>query len=325
MTNLSQDDIDALINGMSSEPAPTRPLVKSRLGERPPRHQPSYRLYDFRRPDKLSKEQVRLLRVSFGRFTRGINNYLTSLVRATVDVKLVEVDQTTYKDIFRSHGIPTLLCTYKIDEQSQGLMKVNLYQMYAALDRLMGGPGNGMVINRPLTDFERGLMTDICGNMLSHYAEAVHGVPRLEVETLDTDERLLSRTLAAEEIMVRATYELRLGSTTGQLSLHSPLKCLSSVIGKMTRRNQERRTENPRELPKSLSTMPLEVRVDLGRIQIDASTLARLQPNDLLTLDQEVAKSLLVNVGNVPRFAGRPGTIGNRMAVSIEGEWRNPL
>lgn len=322
MSNLSQDDIDALISGISKDPQAPKPPVKPRLTTRPPKGPASYRLYDFRRPDKLSKEQVRLLRASFGRFTRGVNNYLTGLVRATVDVKLLEVDQTTYKEIFRSHGIPTLLCTYQIDEQNQGLLKVNLYQMYAALDRLMGGPGNGMVINRPLTDFERGLMSEICSNILLHYAETVHSVRKLELETLDTDERLISRTLAAEEIMVRATYELRLGSTTGQLSLHAPLKCLSPLVGKMNRRNQERRSENRRQLPKSLSTMPLTVQVDLGTLLIDASTLARLHPGDLLTLDQEVAKPLQVNVGGVPRFGARPGIIGNRMAVVIEGEWR---
>ena len=36
--------------------------------------------------------------------------------------------------------------------------KLNLSQLYAALDRIMGGPGSGTILTRPLTDFERGFI-----------------------------------------------------------------------------------------------------------------------------------------------------------------------
>lgn len=326
MDNLSQDDIDALINGIT--PAEEPPKLKRKKNEgsqraTPAKSTPNYRLYDFRRPDKLSKEQLRILRTCFGRFTRSVTNYLTGLTRTTVDTNMVEVEQTTYKEIFKSHGIPTLLCTFNLGEESQGLMKFNLNQMYAALDRLMGGPGNGTIINRPLTDFERGLMGEICQKVLAYYHEAVlNGSREIEFESLDADERVISRTMGGEEIMIRALYDLRVGSTTGHLSLYTPLKSLSSLLGKMNRKARGRRGQLKEVIPENLATMPLQVRVELGRTTLGANKLSNLEPGDTVLLDQEQKKPLLVTIGGVPRFEGRAGTLAKRMAVHLEGPWK---
>lgn len=320
MDNLSQEDIDSLIDSMEAIPPPsqTETVVPPRLVT------PGYRLYDFRRPDKLSKEQLRVLRTCFGRFTRSVTNYLTGLTRTTVDTSMVEVDQTIYRDIFKSHGIPTLLCTFRLGDESQGLMKFNLSQMYAALDRLMGGPGHGTIINRPLTDFERGLMGEICQKILKYYTEAVLNGADLEFEGLDADERVITRSLGAEEIMIRALYDLRLGTTTGHLSLYTPLKSLSSLLGKMNRRARGKRAPLKDTIPENLATMPLPIRVELGRATLPATNISNLVPGDVILLDQEEQKPLLVSVGGVPRFAGRPGTISKRMAIHLEGPWVSP-
>lgn len=325
--NLSQQEIDALISSLGQqEMASATTATAGDLGggrhRKTFRSSRGYRLYDFRRPEKLSKEQIRLLRTNFGRFTRSLTNYLTGLTRTSIDTTLVEVDQTNYGEIFKSHGIPTLLCTFAIDEERHGMLKVNLNQLYAALDRLMGGPGSGSIVSRPLTEFERGLMGEICQKILNFYAEAVDLPEPPGVELIDTDERVIPRTLAPDEFMVRALYDLRLGATSGHLSIYTPLSALTKLVGSVNRAKRTEAEHRHRELPPNLATLPLPVTVELGTAKMSAAELTNLIPGDVISLQQDQSKPLRIRVGGVPRFAGRPGMVARKMAVIIEGPWR---
>lgn len=322
MGGLSQEEIDSLLNTLGGKDADpqARRLKKSSKRLSLSGYQ-GYRLYDFKRPDKLSKDVLRVLRTSFTRFTRGVTNYLTSLTRTSVDISLTEVVQTTYGEIFRCTE-PTLMCTFSIVGGSHGMLRISLRQLYAVLDRLMGGPGSGSLIDRPLTDFERSLMTEICATLLSSYQECIDIETEVKVDMVDTDERVLPRTMANDETMVRANYELRLGGTKGELSLNTPLSALSHIFGNVSRSDGEGNDKAVmRNLPPNLASLPLPVTVELGRAQLSANQVGRLQVGDIVHLGQEEAGPLRVTVGGVPRFAGRPGLISKRLVVVIEGAW----
>ena len=322
MGRLSQEEIDNLLDtlGGESRAAPMRRSEKSTKRLSLSGYQ-GYRLYDFKRPDKLSKDVVRVLRTSFTRFTRGVTNYLTSLTRTSVDISLLEVVQTTYGEIFRSTE-PTLMCTFSIVGGSHGMLRISLRQLYAVLDRLMGGPGSGSLIDRPLTDFERSLMTEICATLLTSYQECIDIDTEVKVDMVDTDERVLPRTMANDETMVRANYELRLGGTKGELSLNTPLSALNHVFGSISRaEGSGDDTTVIRNLPPNLASLPLPVTVELGRAQLSANQVSCLKVGDVVHLGQEETGPLRVTVGGVPRFSGRPGLISKRLAVVIEGAW----
>lgn len=321
MENLSQSEIDALLSGaalgMSAEQAEVSSPGAQLVADTSAR----YRLYDFRRPDKLNKEQIRSLRANFGRFTRSASNYLAALTRSSVDAKLVEVDQTSYGQLFRSHGIPTLFCLFKLNGSIPGILKLNLSQLYAALDRIMGGPGSGTILTRPLTDFERGLMGDICHQLLSLWmVEFRTGESIVEVEMMDTDERMIPRSLANDEFMVRGLYDLRLGPSNGQISIYTPLKDLTRLMGKLGQASVDRKSEvHEKSLSSNIRQLPLPISVDLGTTWMNARQLAALKPGDVVRLSQEESQPVRVRVGGVPRFSGRPGVLGRKMAVQIEG------
>lgn len=339
MGNLSQSEIDALINNINTVPS----AENAAEGEQPPSKKsrftsmfepveeeltlPSipganrnYRLYDFRRPEKLSKDQGRMLRSHFGLFWRRVGNYLANLSRTNVEVDLVEVDQTTYKEIFTSHGVPAVMSTFTLSGEHQGMLKINLSQVFSLVDRLMGGSGMSTIRPRPLTEFERNLSHDIFSTMLSFYAD-ISGADSYSIENVETDERLLPRRLSGDDLMVRAIYDLRIGQQSGYLNLYLPFKALSGVLGSA---NKDARVVVPTEeqdVPQVVNRLELPVTVILGEATLPALTVARLQAGSVLTLDQEENRPLKVTVGNQARFRARPGLVGNRMAVSIVSRW----
>lgn len=343
MANLSQDEIDALFSnlggpetapappasaataspavGPAAQPVPLHQALQIPRIAAPPPPPRNCRLYDFRRPEKLSKDQARLLRSHFGLLSRKISNYLANLSRSSADVSLLETDQTTYGEIFGSHSTPTLFATFTQGrEGGHGLLRLNLMQVYGLVDRLMGGSGSCSLRPRPLTDFERSLMNEVCGKLLSLYAEAAQEAEETppSVTLLETDERLIPRALPPDEIMVRSVYDLRLGPTTGYLHFYVPLSSASRRFAPMRGRiGPWSLPTRERRLPPSLRSFPLPVTVELGSCRATAGEVASLQPGDVLQLDQLEAEPLRVRVGGVLRFAGRPGLLGKKMAVRI--------
>lgn len=285
----------------------------------------AYRLYDFRRPDKLSKDQLRSLRTNVGRFTRSASNYLAALTRTSVDAKLLDVDQTVYGELFGSHDEPTLFSLFRLNGKIPGIMKFHLCQLYAALDRVMGGPGSGSVLSRPLTDFERSLMGDICHQLITLWtAEFRSEEFQVEIEMLETDERMIPRSLANDEFMIRAVYDLRLGPSNGQISVYMPLKELVRMIGQVHQSDAvDSDAVLSKPLPTTIKTLPLPITVDLGATWMNAKELAELRAGDVIKLGQEESEPLSVLVGGVPRFVGRPGILGRKMAIQIEGRCIN--
>ena len=342
MGNLSQAEIDALIDNITTGPPPAEaggggggeqpqgkksrfmnmfePVEEDLTITPPPGSNRNYRLYDFRRPEKLSKDQGRMLRAHFGLFWRRVGNYLANLSRTNVEADLVEVDQTTYKEIFTSHGVPAVMSTFTLNGEHQGMLKINLSQVFSLVDRLMGGSGLSTIRPRSLTEFERNLSHDIFSTMLSFYAE-ISSSTSYSVENVETDERLLPRRLSGDDLMVRAIYDLRIGQQSGYLNLYLPFKALSGVLGSA---NKDARVVVPTEekdVPQVVSRLELPVTVILGEATLPAQTVAQLQPGSVLTLNQEESRPLKVTVGNQARFRARPGLVGNRMAVSIVSRW----
>ena len=343
--NMSQTEIDALLTGLASgKPVPRAPSAKKNIASKASStllslYEPvvegpdlsdsaaglaaginaKYRLYDFRRPEKLSKDHNRLLRAHFGLFWRRVSNYLANLARCSVEVSLLEVDQTSYGEIFVSHGVPMLMCTVRLAGEYHGMLKMNLSQIFCLVDRLMGGSGAGSTRPRALTEFERNLCFDLFGNLLSFYA-ATRQIEEFQVENIETDERLLPRTLSGDELMVRAIYDVRIGNHNGYLNLYLPMRFVTPILAGVSSTIQNRRNEG-RELSPTVSKLRLPVKVILGEASLPASKIASLKPGTLLSLEQEQDKPLKVEVGPLPRFLARPGLVGNKLAISIVGRW----
>lgn len=323
MANLSQSEIDALLDGIALDPAPAAEVSIPRPEARPaPAPNRAYRLYDFRRPEKLSKDQMRLLRSHFGLYSRKVANYLANKTRASVDASLVEVDQTNYRELFANHGAPMVLCAFSSKDGAHGVLKLNQSQVFAMVDRLMGGSGQSTIRPRPLTEFERSVCIEIFGHLLQLYTETHQGkLDPFEVDLVETDDRLVPRTLSGDELMVRGVYDLRLGQQTGYINLYLPLKALSGVLESHSRALHSGSATEQLRLPKVAGVLPLEVLVELGQARLLAPEVAALRPGSTVILDQHENAPLLVRVGGVPRFCGRPGLKGQQLAVRIEGRW----
>jgi flagellar motor switch protein FliM len=163
---LSQDEIDELISAINAvdaeskdfKPAPGRKKIK---------------IYDFKRPDKFSREQIRTISIMHETFVRLTTTSLYALLRSIVHVHVASVDQLTCEEFIRSIPTLTTLAVINMDPlKGNAIMEIDPAVTFSIIDRICGGTGEGTKHQHELTDIEQSVMEDIIVRFLGNLREA---------------------------------------------------------------------------------------------------------------------------------------------------------
>ena len=136
---LSQDEIDQLLSAISSGDAQQEDFSATQA------EQKKVKIYDFKRPDKFSKDQIRTVQMMHETFARLTTTALSAKLRAMVSVHVQSVDQLTYEEFIRSIPNPTTLSLINMDPlKGSAILEVDPSITFTIIDRLFGGAGVGL-------------------------------------------------------------------------------------------------------------------------------------------------------------------------------------
>ncbi len=149
---LSQAEVESLLSAMDGRESDViADAATSRI-----KHRDKISPYDFKRPERVGKEQMRSLQTMHEGFGRNFGAALSALLRTIVELKLTSVDQLTYSEFVFSLENPT--CFNLINAaplEGQLILDINLSLLFPIIDRLLGGGSDsGTVVRRPLTEIE---------------------------------------------------------------------------------------------------------------------------------------------------------------------------
>ncbi|HNW93261.1 MAG TPA: flagellar motor switch protein FliM, partial [bacterium] len=172
---LSQDEIDSLLNAISSGESVEPPAAGGGGAAGPaarsgaPGKQPKVKLYDFRRPDKFSKDQIRTLQMINETFARLTTTSLSAQLRTMVHVHVASVDQLTYEEFMKSIPNPTTIAIASMAPlEGNCVLEVDPSIAFTIIDRLFGGKGWSSNLSRELTDIEQSVIERIIHRMLQN-------------------------------------------------------------------------------------------------------------------------------------------------------------
>ena len=118
----------------------------------------SYKLYNFRRPDKFSKDNLRALRDIHREFSKSISLVLSGYLRMRVEIEIVSVDQLTYEEFVRSMPSPISVGVFEFEPLAgQILLGISFEVVSCIVNRMLGGVGNIEGQMRELTDIEKNI------------------------------------------------------------------------------------------------------------------------------------------------------------------------
>ncbi len=297
-------------------PAATAPAVPQKPAK----------VYDFRRPDKFSKEHLRSLRILHESFARMLGSSLTSYLSAGVQVRLTMLEQGTYDEYIQSLPTPTVIYVVGLAPlPGQAVVELNLPVGRVLIDRLLGGTGTPQTRTGEMTEIELALLKTIGQFILSSLREAWSNVVPLRPTM---QEPVLSPELAQFATMAEATVmlvlEVSLFKTTGTISMCIPYQVLQPVLDSLTSQvwfggtpTRAQDTESRGQMGDRISSVSLPITVDLGETELTVQRLLDLREGQVLRLNTSANGPLPVRVDDRVKFLGQAGLSGKNLAVQI--------
>ncbi len=319
---LSQDEIDALLSAISTGEVDTTEATKE-MGE-----QKKVKIYDFKRPDKFSKDQIRTLQMLHETFARLTTTSLSAQLRTLVSVHVASVDQLTYEEFIRSIPNPTTLGIVNMDPlKGSAVLEIDPSITFTIIDRLFGGPGESIKISRELTDIELSVMENIIVRILSNLRESWSTVidlrPRLgNVETNPQ----FAQIVPPNDMVVLITLETKVGEIEGMMNFCIPYITIEPIISKLSAQyfyssiRKGSTTENFEIIKKRLDTVALPVIVELGSVDVAVRDILNLKIGDIVNLtNTKINSEMKVKVTDKVKYTARPGIVGPKKAIQITG------
>ncbi len=289
----------------------------------------NYKLYNFRRPDKFSKDHLRALQTIHENFARQLGLVLTAYLRMTVEIDVVSVDQLTYDEFVRSMPNPMTVGILELDPlPGQVLMGVGYEVTSSVIDRMLGGPGLPEAKARELTDIENSLIRRVLDRTITSLEEAWRSVMNINAAMVGMEESYqLIQVATPGEIVALVTFEVNLGNkNSGLMSLCVPYPVLEGVISQLSaqhifhRQQSSIPVEEQEKILQKLHYARTPFQVMMGGTDINVKDLLELQVGDVIRLDREAKDPMLACVNDEPKFFCRPGTFKDKLAVYILDE-----
>ncbi len=287
--------------------------------------------FDFQRPDRIAKSQLRSIQLLHDNFVRNLVSSLSAYLRSYLIVNLVSVEQLSYAEFLECLPSPTCIVSLGLKPyDGNAVLELNSSLIFPVLEMLLGGNGKASAtIQREITEIEQNLLDGLFRIILHDLKEAWKGVTNIDfsIEALETEPQFL-QILAPSEAVVAIAVEVRIGESIGMMNIAMP-----SIIIKMMRQKFDQQWS----VRKSQSTNSEQVRIlDLVRdsqvdidVCLDGPTLSleslmNLEEGDVVSFDYPTHKPLDLTVNGKLKFRGQIASVGRKLGFLVEEKVGKP-
>ena len=328
---LSQAEVESLISAMESSAPPAKPAQvptsASNSGRAPAKQREKIVTYDFKRPERVGKEQMRALQSLHEGFGRNFGAALSALLRSIVEVKLTSVDQLTYSEFVFSLENPTCFNLLRAEPlEGYLILDLNPSILYPIIDRLLGGgKDSGSISRRPLTEIELRLVSRITGLFLQELKHAWANVLplKLSVDRVESNPQLV-QIVPPNEVVILVSFEVSLGELRGMINLCIPFNSIERVSPKLASNSWasynriEATPQSRAQIAGRIDRSLVDVVVTLAETNITTGDMIGLRVGDIITTDKDKRAPLDVAVQGVNKFLASAGALKGNKAIRVE-------
>ena len=283
--------------------------------------------YDFKRPERVSKDQMRALEALHEGFSRNFGAALSGYLRTIVEVSVANIEQLTFSEFI--HALPNPTCFNLLSAKpldGQLCLEISPLIIYPIIDRLLGGSNADLFIpQRPLTQIEWRLVKRMTDRALATLSEGWGNVTPVHFELTETESNpQLVQIVPPNEVVVVIGFEIKMGNRAGTMSLCIPFNVIEPVMSKLSQQNWFSYTkknvsdDHLKALQRNLSGAPLVVKVLLGHTSIKVDELLSLSPGDIIQLDKPASGEMIVQIEGKNKFTGLIGQYKGKRAVRVK-------
>jgi len=312
---LSQDEVDALLDGMSGDPKADTPEDGPVGGIRD---------YDIANQERIVRGRMPTLEIVNERFARNFRVGLFNFMRRTPELSVGQVRVLKYSAFLRDVVVPTNINIVSVRPlRGSGLVIMDPKLVFAVIDSMFGGTGRFQtrIEGREFTATEMRIIQRLLDVVTTEYAKAWQGVYPLQLEYQRSEMHTQFANIATpSEIMVTTKFTLELGDASGEIFICIPYSTLEPIRDLLYSSLQGDATSADSRwlalLTKQVQMAEIDLVAELGATMANVGDLMQLAPGDFIELS--LRESIPAKVDGVPLFSCKYGTLNNRYAIKID-------
>ncbi len=314
---LSQAEIDALLSTVADD-----------TGEEAGTSGPARRvvLYDFKHPNLISKEQMRLLENIHENFSRSFGVFLSAQLRMIVEIELLAIDQLLYSEFVMSIAPPGCLYVMKMDKpEGEAIVEVSPSLVLFIVEKLFGGHGSfsGM-ISRPISAIEEKIMRHIINRSMQELGNVWDPIMKLDfaLGRYESNPEFIQIVAGSEPVVV-VSLQIKIHDHKTLMNFCYPYRWLAEIIGSQEVQDKlhfgsgEINIEERDLIESHLRKASCPVKANLGNTTITINDFINLQVGDLLVLNEKPNQTNTIYVKEKPVFKGIIGRRDKNRAVLL--------
>jgi flagellar motor switch protein FliM len=333
---LSQEEVDALLSEFSDDdisPSPSAapatvtasaPREEARPKKKAAKDDKKVSIYNFRRPDRVSKEQLRSLHYLHDRFARNFSSSLSAYLRALIDVNLYSVEQFTYAEFILSLPDPTYFNAIAMSPlEGSAVLEINPKILFPMIDKILGGKGEdfggGM---RTITDIERTLIEGVVNLILRDLEDAWKQIAKLKMKIVATETSpQLIQVVAPNEIVVLIVFELKVGEAKGFMNFCIPSIVLEPIAKRFSQDwyadRAKTSVEEVKKIKLNLLLTQMKVEAGIYKNYISVRDLLNLSSGDIIKLESKINDEIFIRLNGVTKYSAYQVRKDRKKAVQI--------
>jgi flagellar motor switch protein FliM len=312
---LSQDEVDALLQGITGE---SQKLDAEEV------QQDGIRDYKLESQERIVRGRMPTMEIINERFSRNIRVGLFNFIRRTPEVAVGGIKVQKYSAFLREIVVPTNFNIMSVRPlRGSGLIVCDPTLVFSVIDALFGGAGkfHTRIEGRDFSPTEQRVITRLVDVITAEYKKAWAGVYPVELEYQRSEMQPQFATVAApSEIVVTTSFTLEIGETTGTIHFCIPYATLEPIRDTLYSATVGDSNEPDRRwvklLTQQIQAAEVELVTELATAPATVEQLLSLKPGDFIELDLEpIVKA---KVDGVPVFDCHYGTSSGKYAIKID-------
>lgn len=278
--------------------------------------------YDFRHPNRISKEKIRSLYLLHDMFSHSLSTSVPIFLRAISDITLISVEQQAYVEYMYGLPDPTAIFTIAM-RPLQGLAVLELGPSIAfpVIDRMLGGAGKSLQDSRALTEIEQKILEGFLKLVTDDLTEAWKQIIELDIQIVGRETRpQLLQIVSPNEVMITIVFHIQIADAVGTMSLSIPASMLEPVMDEFNQssytRSRNVAPEQTHSLLTNLASAEFELAAEIHGTTVLMNDLIDLVPGDILQCSHSVDQPIEVRVEGLHKFYGN--LVANNKGVAVQ-------
>ena len=315
--NLSQDEVDALLQGMTGD----GPVAETE-GVRPPKG--TVREYNLASEDRIVRGRMPMLEVINERFSRNVMPALTEFAQRNLEISVGEVKVQKYSAFLRETMVPTNFNVVSMRPlRGSALFVCDPTLIFAFIDALFGGVGKfpARIEGREFSGTEQRVIMRMVEILLREYNKAWQGIYPLELTYQRSEmQPQFVNIAAAGDVVVSTVFTIEIGESVGSVRVCIPYANVEPIRDVLRSNNQGEAPGADKRwislLSDQIQSAEVELVAELAKAPSTVEQLLAMNVGNFIELD--LGKTIKAHVDGVPVLEAGYGTSGGHYAIRIE-------